>query len=690
MIACPGCGFVAADDFAFCPRCATSLSAESAAPEERKVVTTLFCDLVGFTSMSEAADPEDVDAVLRRYHAAARRVIEAHGGVVEKFIGDAVVGVFGVPLVHEDDAERAVRAGLRLLEAVARMARPDGSPLQARVGANTGEALVRLDVAPGSGEAFLVGDAVNTAARLQAAAPPGGVAVGELAHSLSAQAIAYEPLEPLALKGKREPVHAWLARRARSRTGLRTAGDSDTPFVGREAELAVLRTAFEDAAEVGQARFCLIVGEPGIGKSRLVLEFARSLDARPALVTWRQGRCLPYGEGVAFWALGEILKAQTGILDADDVATVEEKLAAAVPEGADASWLRQRLRPLLGLQAPQASREENFAAWRRYLEHIGSTRPTVVVIEDLHWAGEAMLAFIEQLLEEGLDVPMLLIATTRPELMRRHEGPLAAAADDRVRRLRLPALARSEASALIAELVEGRPAPEVEERILGLVGGNPLYAEQYVRLLLERGFLGRTGDGRGLEASTGLPLPETVQAVLAARLDTLPSAHKALLGDAAVIGETFWRDGVAALSGRGAAEVDEVMADLIARELVRPVDKPSTESETEYLFWHALVRDVAYGELPRRARLAKHAAVAAWLEAESGARVDERAELLAHHYSTALGLARATGDDDAAASLVGPTIGSLGRAGERALRLDVPAAERHLTQALELAGRGLG
>ena len=686
MIACPSCGFEASDDFAFCPKCATALAARLAVPEERKVVTTLFCDLVAFTAMSEAADPEDVDALLRRYHAAARKVIESHGGTVEKFIGDAVVGVFGVPAVHEDDPERAVRAALRVLEALEGMVRPDGTPLQARCGVNTGEALVRLDVTPGSGEGFLTGDAVNTAARLQAAAPPAGVAVGALTHELTARVIGYEELEPIVARGKAEPVAAWLAGAPVARTGLRTSGLATTPFLGRDDELASLQDALRDASRAREGRVVLVVGEPGIGKSRLLLEFARSLDARPEMVTWRQGRCLPYGEGVAFWALGEILKEHAGILDSDDVVAVEAKLDAMLPAGDEGRWLRQRLRPLIALEASQAAREENFAAWTRFLELIAGSGPAVLVLEDLHWAGEGMLAFVEQLLARDLHVPLLLVVTTRPELLQRHEGALTSVADDRPRRVMLPALSQHEAGVLVAGLLDAEPPADLGSRIVGLVGGNPLYAEQYVRLLLDGGFLVRSDGDRHLATAADLPVPETVQAVIAARMDTLPPDHKAILCDAAVIGETFWRGGVAAVSGGDPGEVDEIMGALAVRDFVRPVVTPTIKGESEYLFWHALVRDVAYGQLPRKVRARKHEAAAHWIERRAGERGDEYAEILAHHYGAALDLARSTGDEELAGSLVGPTIDALRRAGERALRLDVAAAERHFERALVLAG----
>ena len=686
MITCPGCGAENPAHARFCMECAAPLAASAAIPEERKTVTTLFCDLVAFTAMSEAADPEDIDAVLRAYHAAAHQVIEAHGGTVEKFIGDAVVGVFGVPVVHEDDPERAVRAGLRIVEALEGMTRPDGTALQVRCGVNTGEALVRLDVDPASGGGFLVGDAVNTAARLQAAGPPMAVVAGVLTHQLTEHAIVYEEMPPVVAKGKAAPVPAWRALRPLARTGLRTGGLTAVPFLGRQNELEVLHGALDDASANGEGRAVLIIGDPGMGKSRLVLEFARSLDERPRMVTWRQGRCLPYGEGVSFWALGEIVKGHAGIQDSDDVATVLAKLDAALPGGEEATWIRQRLRPLLGLESSQADRDENFAAWTRFLELVATPDPAVLVIEDLHWAGEGMLAFVEYLLSRDLKVPIFLVATARPDLLAGVQAKHAPAlAEDRLRRITLEALPRSDVCALVAKLLSGDSRADLAPRIVDRVGGNPLYAEQYVRLLLDGDFL--VGTGRLCsDADIELPLPETVQAVIAARLDALPPRHKAFLCDAAVIGETFWRGCVAAVSGSAPEAVDDAMTALGARGLVRPVVAPSVEGESEYVFWHALTRDVAYGQLPRRVRARKHEAAAGWLESMAGDRRDEFVEILAHHRTTALDLARSVGDREWAESLLRPAIDALSRAGERALRLDTAAAERHFAAALELAG----
>ncbi len=684
-LTCPACGAENPGKAKFCMECAAPLAAAPAAAEERKVVTTLFCDLVAFTAMSEAADPEDVDALLGEYFDRATKVIESHGGTVEKFIGDAVVGVFGVPAAHEDDPERALRAALRILEAMDGMTRPDGSALQARCGVNTGEALVRLDVDPASGRGFLTGDAVNVAARLEAAAPPGGVAVGALTHELTERVIVYEELPSVVAKGKAAPVAAWLATGARSRTGLRTAGLASTSMVGRDVELRTLDEAFAGVCAVEQRKCLLLVGEPGIGKSRLVLEFARVLEARPELVTWRQGRCLPYGEGVAFAALSEIVKAHAGIRDSDGVASVEEKLETVVAESADAAWLRLRLRPLLGLEAPEASREENFAAWALFLAQIAASRPTVLVFEDLHWADDGMLAFIEHLAADSPAAPLFLLATTRPELLQRRPEMLTPNAS--TARITLSPLTSGDTADLISALLDAILAEDIRAPVLERAGGNPLYAEEYVRLLLDRDLLLRTSGGLHLRAGEELPLPDTVQVVLAARLDTLPPEQKAILSDAAVFGETFWSGGVAALAQRSEAEVDAIVTDLAERQLVRPASESSFAGEPEHLFWHGLVRDVVYGELPRAARARKHARAAAWLESKAGGRIEELAEILAFHYVTALDLARAAGEPALADSLLEPAIDFLTLAGTRALPLDVHAAELHYSRALELSGQ---
>ena len=401
---CPSCGTENPDGFNFCGKCASPLDATPArsVAEERKVVTALFCDLVGFTATSEPADPEDVDKMLAAYFAMARAQIEAHGGIVEKFIGDAVVGVFGVPAAHEDDPERAVRAGLRIVEDAEELRSIGEVPLQLRVGINTGEALVRLGVSAASGEGFLSGDSINTASRIQSVAPEMGVAVGIATYEATSVVFDYEELEPATLKGKSEPVRVFHAISPRARFGTDLTRTHDTPFIGREIDLGMLKGIFEKTVASTSPQLVTVVGEPGLGKSRIVAELFGYIDTKPDLIRWRQGRCLPYGEGITFWALGEILKAHAGILESDASDVAQRKLDVVLPEGDERPWFRQRLLPLLGIEATSsAEREELFTAWRRFLEHIAEQDPTVLVFEDLHWADEAMLAFLEHLADRA-------------------------------------------------------------------------------------------------------------------------------------------------------------------------------------------------------------------------------------------------------------------------------------------------
>ena len=671
MLTCPTCQAELPDGFEFCGKCGTALAVPAAHPEERKVVTSLFCDLVGSTAMGEDADPEDVDALLRRYNSLARKVVENHGGTVEKFIGDAVVAVFGVPATHEDDPERAVRAGLKLVEAVEELPPVAGRPVQIRVGISTGEALVRLDVTPGSGEGFLTGDAVNVGARLEAAAPPMGVVVGALTHELTRKAIVYEALLPVAAKGKREPQAAWLAKEPLARTGAQVF-EGATPFVGRSAELSYLTALLDKAADSTSPQIALVVGEPGIGKSRLVAELFTHVEASERLVTWRQGRCLPYGEGVTFWALAEIVKAHAGILETDGRETVEAKVEEVLPGGEDRPWFRQRLRALLGLEAAKAEREENFTAWLRFLEEIAAQGPTVLILEDLHWADEALLDFLEFFALHVTHVPLMIVATARSELFERHPSFGGAV---RINRIALEPLSQDETEELIGSVLDDLAA-DLRASIAEQAQGNPFYAEESARLVRDRA----EGDPR-----TSL-LAGSVQAVVAARLDALAPELKAVLSDAAVVGDVFWDGLLAAMCDRGPDEVARALDELTVKQLVYRVRSSSMAGEREYAFGHALAREVAYGQLPRLERAKQHTAVAHWTEEKAGDRAEDLAEILAHHYATAVDLARAAGETELADSVLESAIAFLTLAGKRVLGVDVGAAERYYSRAIDLAG----
>ncbi|MGB2874912.1 MAG: adenylate/guanylate cyclase domain-containing protein [Gaiellaceae bacterium] len=690
MATCPSCGKELPGEFPFCPFCAAPLKPPPAPrlSEERKVVTVLFCDLVGFTARSDSADPEDVRARVRPYHQRLRTEIERYGGTVEKFVGDAVMAVFGAPLAHEDDAERAVRSGLRILEAIEELnEQQPGLELQVRVGINTGEAVVALGARPEEGEGIATGDVVNTASRLQSAAPVGGIAVGELTYRQTSEIFDYAELDPVSVKGKAAPLPLWQARAARARFGTDLTRTHTTPFVGRELELRLLQDTFQRALRDTSVQLVTIVGEPGVGKSRLVAEFFHYIDDRPELILWRQGRCLPYGEGISFWALGEIVKAQAGILESDSPEVAAGKLDAALPaEAEDRDWLRARLAPLVGAEGEPADREESFTAWRRFLESLAATGPAVLVFEDLHWADAALLDFLEHLADWSEGVPLFLACTARPELYERNAA--WAGGKRNATTINLAPLSDEETARLVSVLLDTGVLPaEVQALVLERAGGNPLYAEEFVRMLKDRDLLVEKGRTLALAEGAEIPFPDSVQALIAARLDTLTLERKTLLQDAAVVGKVFWAGAAAELGGGERQEVLEALHELSRKELVRPARTSSMEAEAEYSFWHLLVRDVCYSQIPRAARADKHRRAAAWIERQAGERAEDLADVIAHHYVQALELAEVAGeafDGD----LERQARRFLLLAGDRALALDVARAETSYARALELAAPG--
>jgi class 3 adenylate cyclase/tetratricopeptide (TPR) repeat protein len=639
------------------------------------VVSVLFCDLVGFTAASEKADPEDVRARLRPYHERVRVELERFGATVEKFVGDAVMAVFGAPVAHEDDAERATRAGLTIVDAIGELNEGDpGLGLQVRVGVNTGEAVVALGARPEMGEGFVTGDVVNTASRLQGVAPVGAVAVSEATFRATERVFEWEPLEPVSVKGKAELLAIFRPLRARAEFGRDVVRTHSTPLVGRDLERSLLIGTFDRAAQQRSCQLVTLVGEPGVGKSRMCAELLRHVDAQPDLIRWRQGRCLPYGDGIAFWALGEIVKAECGILESDAPQEAGAKLDRRIPEGdPERAWLLARLAPLVGAPAEPAGQEESFAAWRRFCEGLAAERSTVLVFEDLHWADSALLAFLEHLADWAEDVPLLVLCTARPELYERYSTFGANARN--AQRINLGPLSSMETAKLVSELLERAVLPaETQQALLEQSGGNPLYAEEFVRLLADRGQLGEE-----------VQVPDSVQALIAARLDTLPADRKSLLQDASVLGKVFWAGAVASMGGRDPQEVEQALHELTRKELARRSRTSSMEGEHEYGFWHVLVRDVCYQQIPRAARAARHQAAASWLEGKAGERVEDLADVLAHHYRAALELHTAAGIVDQAEELRARAVRYMALAGERALSLDVEQAERQLGLALELA-----
>jgi class 3 adenylate cyclase/tetratricopeptide (TPR) repeat protein len=641
------------------------------ARRERKVVSVLFADLVGFTSRAETLDPEDVEAILRPFHDRLRSELEQRGGTVEKFIGDAVMAVFGAPVAHEDDPERAVRAALAIRDWIR-----EEEELEVRIAVNTGEVLVSLEPSPGAERGLVAGDVVNTASRLQSAAPVNGILVGETTYSATSRVIEYREAPPVEAKGKSRPVPVWEVIQARSRYGADVIHEPKTALVGRERELGLLVGTLARAQQERSPQLVTLVGVPGIGKSRLVYELFSEVDARPELIYWRQGRCLPYGDGVAFWALGEILKAHAGILEGEPEEHAAEKLRAvveeAVPEREDADWVLRELRPLVGLSQGDTGdrRAESFAAWRRFFEGLAELDPLVLVVEDLHWADEGLLDFLDHLIDWASEVPLLVVATTRPELLTRRPG--WGGGKPNATTISLSPLTGAETATLVHNLLDRAVLDaEVQAGLLERAGGNPLYAEEFARIALERDALG------GAES---LPLPESVQGLIAARLDALGDEEKTLVQDASVLGKVFWLGAVEQLGGVDRGRAEELLHGLTRKQFVQRERRSAMERDTQYAFTHTLVRDVAYNQIPRADRTQKHRNAAAWIE--SLGRAEDYAELRAHHYVSALE-ALPTGADDA--DLRRSARLALRDAGDRAASLNAfDAAVRDYERALEL------
>jgi class 3 adenylate cyclase/tetratricopeptide (TPR) repeat protein len=654
---CPDCGHENPAGARFCSNCGAQLSTVATpAREERKVVTVLFADLVGFTSRAERMDPEDVRAVLEPYHARLRTELERRGGTVEKFIGDAVMALFGAPTAHEDDPERAVRAAIAIRDSI----REEGD-LEVRVAVTTGEALVALGARPTEGEGMASGDVVNTAARLQSAAPVNGILVDETTYHATSQKIDYQVAEPVTAKGKQEPVPAWEALQARSSYGVDVLRTRRAPLIGRERELEVLVNALGRVRAERSPQLVTLVGVPGIGKSRLVYELSEVIENEAELTSWRQGRSLPYGEGVSFWALGEMVKAQAGILETDSSEEAAAKLSAGVRQLVDeseADWVERHLGTLVGLEAEELKgdhRAEAFAAWRRFFESMAEERPLVLVFEDLHWADDGLLDFVDHLVDWAGGVPILVVGTARPELLSRRSG--WGGGKPNALTLSLSPLDDDQTSRLLAALLERSVLPaETQTALLQRAGGNPLYAEEFVRMVTDRELVAG-GDE--------LPLPESVQGIVAARLDALPDDEKSLLQDASILGKVFWLGAAAEIGGVDRYAAEEALHRLERKEFVRRERRPSVAGESEYVFGHLLVRDVAYSQVPRARRAEKHRLAGEWIERLG--RPEDHAEMLAHHYSSALELGRAAGTD--MTDLEDPARRALHEAGDRAYAL---------------------
>jgi class 3 adenylate cyclase/tetratricopeptide (TPR) repeat protein len=646
--------------------------------EERRVVSILFVDLTGFTELGDLLDPEDVRALQSTYFSTVSRLIQRRGGVVEKYIGDAVMAVFGAPVTQEDDAARAVRAGLELQDALDRQLVGPREPLRVRVGVATGEALVDLAALHDGGQALVAGDVVNTASRLQSHAPAGGVLVSAATWRASVDQIEYGERPPLTVRGKASKLRTWLA------VGLVHRRWDDHPdgnrFVNRGSELTALRHELNQATADQQARLVCLVGPAGIGKSRLIRELVRSAHPEGAQdVDWFGGRCLPPGEGSPYAALADIVRSVTGVAEADDAATAQVEVRRALAELFDAAELPrmvEALAPLIGFSAPEVGAEETETAWQLLFDRLAKRRPTVLVFEDLYWADPVLLRFVTRLVSARPATPLLVVATLRPDAM--DTLPTWAGNVPHLTTVRLDPLTDEHTDTLFRDLLGNAKLPaETMDRLTTLSGGTPLYAHEYVRMLADRGGVAELAEG------AEIPLPDTVHAVIASRIDLLEMRARRALQAAAVVGPTFWPGAVAAVADLSRSEVNRILAELARREFIRPEIESSLTDEPAYAFTHALVRDLAYRRQPRAARLVRHQHAARWLDRHAASRAGDTVEALAHHRVTALELARQLNLD--VATFLGPARTALVAAAEQAASLHaVDVALRHLDRAVAL------
>jgi class 3 adenylate cyclase/tetratricopeptide (TPR) repeat protein len=692
---CPSCGALNEAKFAFCGECGSRL-AETAAQEvqevpdrplpkaERRLVSVLFADLVGFTTISEARDAEEVRELLSRYFEECRSRIARYGGTVEKFIGDAVMAVWGAPVANEDDAERAVRAALDLLEAVRALGEEIGVPtLAARAGVLTGEAAVNLSA---TAEGLVAGDLVNTASRVQSIAAPGTVLVDAATRRATDAAIAYEDAGTHELKGKHDAVAVWRALRVvAGRGGAQKSAGLEAPFVGRARELGLVKDLMHTSIEQRSAHLTSIVGQAGIGKSRLGWELYKYVDGLTETVWWHRGRCLAYGEGVTYWALAEMIRGRAGIREDEGGASATDKLAAivdeVVPDAAERRWVYPRLAALLGLDDQRSSvATDLFSGWRMFFERMAEQHAVVLVFEDLQWADAALLDFVEYLLDWSRGHPLYVVTLARPELA--DKRPTWGAARRNVTSLALEPLADQAMDELLTGLVPGL-ATAVRDRVRERAEGIPLYAVETVRMLVDRGALIREGDRYVPVGELGdLDVPETLQALIAGRLDALADVERQLLQNASVLGKTFTTTALATVSHRAESEVQPLLSALVRKELLGVQADPRSPERGQYGFLQSLVQKVAHDTLARRDRKALHLAAAAYLQQNWAAEDGEVVEVIASHFLDAY-LADPTAPD--AHDIRADARDFLTRAGERAGSLAAQEeAERYFLRAAEL------
>jgi class 3 adenylate cyclase len=677
----------------FCTQCGTPFGAEvaaatqPAATAERRLVSVLFADLVGFTAASESRDPEETRELLSRYFDSCRRLIALYGGTVEKFIGDAVMAVWGTPVATEDDAERAVRAALDLVAAVSALGDEVGAPaLRARAGVLTGEAAVTVGA---EGEGMVAGDLVNTASRIQSVAEAGSVFVGDATRRATEQAVAYEPAGEHELKGKEGRTTLWRAQRVVSaRRGELRSDGLEAPFVGRDRELRQVKELFHASAEERKAHLVSITGIAGIGKSRLAWEFYKYFDGIVETVWWHRGRCLAYGEGVTYWALADMVRMRCQIAEDDQPQQVLEKLRATLSEHVldadERRFVERGLAQLLGVgDAEDGDRQELFAAWRLFFERLADSNPTVLVFEDLQWADASLLDFIEHLLEWSRSYPLYVITLARPDLLEKRAT--WGAGQRSFTSIYLEPLSEEAMEKLLAGLVPGMPEG-LKAQILERAEGVPLYAVETVRMLLDRGLLAQDGTAYHVVGEVeALEVPETLHALIAARLDGLGEEERRLLQDGAVLGKTFSRRSLAALAEVEEAQLQPFLVSLVRKEVLSLQADPRSPEHGQYGFLQDLVRRVAYETLSRRDRKSRHLAAADAVSASLGE--EEMAEVIAAHLLAAY---EAVPDAEDAEGLKARAAAALVRAGERAAGLAAAGeAQRYFEQAAGLVDEEL-
>jgi class 3 adenylate cyclase/tetratricopeptide (TPR) repeat protein len=679
MSACPSCGREVAEGFRFCPHCGAPLEAAPTPSEVRKVVTVLFIDVTGSTALGERLDPEALRRVMSRYFDVVRGAVEAHGGTVEKFIGDAVMAVFGLPTLHEDDALRAARAALEArgqLEALnEELERDFGVRIQTRTGINTGE-VIAGDAS--SGQAMATGDAVNAAARLEQAAQPGQILIGQSTWRLTRNAVNAEPVTPLQVKGKEAPLAPYrlIAIREGAEAVARWMG---SPLVGRANELALAQDAFARAAREQECHLFTIFGPPGVGKSRLSAEILARVEGEATVL---RGRCLPYGKGITFWPLVEIIRASGGLAEGDTATDAHDRLLKLLEDEDRAELIADRLVQLIGLGAGVAETEELFWAVRRLFESLARRRPLVVVFDDIHWAEPTLLDLIDHVADWSRDAPLLLLCIARPELMETRSG--WGGGKRNASTILLEPLNDDESEELIANLLGGPGLPgAVRLRIADAAEGNPLFVEQLVAMLIDDDVLVRSNGSWEVSGElSAIAIPPTIQLLLAARLDRLGEEERRVIQAASVVGKEFWRGAVTALLPEGTS-AGAALSSLVRKDLVQPERSSSLVGEDTFRFRHILIRDAAYQALPKEARSEMHERFADWLTGAVGERLAEYEEIVAYHLQEAYRHRVALGPpDDRARSLAARAGRHLASAGRRALdRGDGRAAANLLERA---------